>query len=58
MQQNWGFLSSVFFHDDKDYNNLDEIGSIFNTFFTSLSSTSLNSEHDCDLYIDRTFIWL
>ena len=52
------FLPSVFFHEEKENNNPDEIGSIFNTFFTSLSSTSLTSEHDCDFYIDRTFVRL
>ena len=51
-------LSSVFFHEDKEYNNSDEICSIFNTFITSFSSTSLTSEHDSDLYIDRTFVRL
>ena len=42
----------------KEYNNPDKIGSIFNTFFSILSSTSLTSENDCDLYIDMTFIRL
>jgi hypothetical protein len=32
-----------------------EIGSVLNTFFTSLSSTSLSSESECNKYIDKTF---
>ena len=52
------FLPSVFFHEDKEYNNPDKIGSIFNTFFTSLSSTYLTSDQYCDLYINRTFVRL
>ena len=46
------YLPSVFFHEDKEYNNPDEIGlfefgSSFNRFFSYLSSTSLTSEYDC-----------
>ena len=49
------YLPSVFFHEDKEFINSNEIGSIFNTYCAILSWTSLTNEHDCDLYIDRSF---
>jgi len=49
------FMPTVFMFEDTEYTDPAEIGNVFNTFFTSLSSTSLSSESDCDNYIDRTF---
>jgi hypothetical protein len=49
------FSPNVFFHEEKEYEDPVEIGSVFNTFFTSLSSTSLSSESECNKYIDKTF---
>ena len=51
-------LPSVFIHDNNEYNTPEEIGCIFNTFFTSLSSTSLSSDTDSDFFIDQTFLML
>ena len=48
-------MPTVFMFEDIEYTDPTEIGNVFNTFFTSLSSTSLSSENDCDNYIDRTF---
>jgi len=49
------FTPNTFFHDEREYDDPEEIGKVFNTFFTSLSSTSLSSDKDCDDYIDKTF---
>jgi hypothetical protein len=49
------FSPNVFFHEEKEYEDPVEIGSVFNTFFTSLSSTSLSSEFECNKYVDQTF---
>ena len=48
------FSPNVFFHEEKEYEDPVEIGNVFNTFFTSLSSTSLSSESECNNYIDKT----
>ena len=42
-------------HEEREYTDPEEIGNVFNSFFTNLSSTSLSSESDCDSYIDKTF---
>ena len=52
------FFPTVFFHDEREFDDPEEIGQIFNTFFTNLSSTSLSSEKDSDEYIDRIFTTL
>ena len=49
------YIPSIFINQDIEYNNLDEIGHVFNNFFTNLSSNSFTSEKDCDQFIDRTF---
>ena len=49
------FSPNVFFHEEKEYDDPVEIGSIFNTFFTNLSSTSLSGEPESDNYIDGIF---
>ena len=52
------FSPNVFFYEEKEYEDPVEIGNVFNTFFTSLSSTSLSSKSECNDYIDKTFIRL
>ena len=47
--------SNYFLHEEREYTDPEEIGNVFNSFFTNLSSTSLSSESDCDSYIDKTF---
>jgi hypothetical protein len=49
------FTPNTFLHEELEYEDPVEIGNLFNTFFTNLSSTSLSSEKDCDEYIDKTF---
>ena len=49
------FLPSVFMHESLEYSDSEEIGNLFNTFFTSLSSTSLADNYDSKNYIDQTF---
>ena len=48
-------LPNVFVNESVEYSDPHEIGNLFNTFFTSLSSTSLTSERECDLEVDKTF---
>jgi hypothetical protein len=50
------FTPIVFADDfDRKYEDPEEIGKYFNTFFTEISSLSVSSESDCDDYIDKTF---
>ena len=49
------FAPNVFFYEEKEFEDPIEIGSVFNTFFTNLSSTSLTGESECDKYIDEIF---
>ena len=49
------FTPNVFFYEEKEYEDPVEIGNVFNTFFTNLSSTSLSGEPECDKYIDEIF---
>jgi hypothetical protein len=53
-------LPSVFVDSETNdkYADPEKIGSVFNTFFTSLSSTSLASEAESDNFIDDTFSYL
>ena len=48
-------LPNVFVNGSVEYSIPHEIGNIFITIFTSLSSTSLTSEGESDLEIDKTF---
>ena len=49
------FSPTVFFHDERELDDPEEIGQIFNTFFTNLSSTSLSSDKESERYIDQIF---
>ena len=49
------FTPNVFFYEEKEYEDPVEIGNVFNTFFTNLSSTSLSGEPECDKYADEIF---
>ena len=49
------FLPSVFIYESQEYSDSEEIGNIFNTFFTSLSSTSLADTNESKNFIDKTF---
>jgi hypothetical protein len=53
-------LPSVFVDSETNdkYGDPEKIGNVFNTFFTSLSSTSLASEAESGNYIDDTFSYL
>jgi hypothetical protein len=46
-----------FFADDfeRKYEDPEEKGKYFNTFFTQISSLSVSSGNDCDDHIDKTF---
>ena len=44
-------LPNVFVNESIEYSNPHEIENLFNTFFTSLSSTFLTSERESDLEI-------
>ena len=45
--------TNVFLHEENEIIDPAEIGKVFNTFFTSLSSNSLSSESDN--YLDKVF---
>ena len=46
---------NVFLHNNEEISDPIKIGNLFNTFFTSLSSTSFASETEIDHYINKTF---
>jgi hypothetical protein len=44
--------TGTFIHEGKELNDPIEIGNMFSTFFTSLSSTSFATESESDRYLD------
>ena len=49
---------STFTYQGKEHTGPEEIGNLFNTFFTTMSSKSLSSDEEGDDYIDKTFSYL
>jgi hypothetical protein len=49
------FMPNTFIYESNEFSDSDEIGNLFNTFFTNISSTSLASDIDSDNFIDKTF---
>ena len=49
---------STFTYQGKEHTGPEEIGNLFNTFFTTMSSKSLSSDEEGDDYIEKTFSYL
>jgi hypothetical protein len=48
------FMPNTFIYESNEFSDSEEIGNLFNTFFTNISSTSLASDIDSDNFIDKT----
>ena len=49
------FMPNTFIYESYEFSDSEEIGNLFNTFFTNITSTSLASDIDSDNFFDKTF---